>query len=68
MLKDCSISEILELLSGHIPYYIDTFEVTNDFDIEWPHLHSFYSLVWFTAGEGFYVVDFRNGTPIRMTH
>lgn len=58
MLKDYSISQILELPFRYIAYYIGTFEDTEDPDIEWPHRHSFYSLVWFTAGEGFYVVDF----------
>lgn len=58
MLKDYSISQTIEQPSEHIPYYIGTFEDTEDPDIEWPHRHSFYSLVWFTAGEGFYVVDF----------
>lgn len=62
MLKGYSIFQILELPSKYIPYYIGTFEDTEDPDIEWPHRHSFYSLVWFTAGEGFYVVDFKEYT------
>ena len=32
--------------------------MTEDPYIEWPHRHSFYSLVWFTSGTGIYVVDF----------
>lgn len=59
MLKEYTISEILELPLNLVPYYIGTFEGTDDPDIEWPHRHAFYSVVWFTGGEGFYVVDFQ---------
>lgn len=58
MLKQYSIADILSQPPHHIPYYIETFEGTEDPDIEWPHRHAYYSLVWFTAGTGFYVVDF----------
>ncbi|WP_121965757.1 AraC family transcriptional regulator [Myroides sp. N17-2] len=58
MLKEYSISDILGLPSQHVPYYVGTFEGTEDPDIEWPHRHSFFSLVWFTKGSGFYVIDF----------
>jgi len=59
MINEYSINEILELPNKNIPYYIGTFEGTDDPDIEWPHRHAFYSLVWFTEGTGFYVVDFQ---------
>ncbi|MCC8154773.1 MAG: AraC family ligand binding domain-containing protein [Tannerellaceae bacterium] len=58
MLKGYSIADILALPSEYIPYYAGTFEGTEDPDIEWPHRHSFFSLVWFTEGTGWYVVDF----------
>lgn len=58
MLQEYSISEILSS-SDYIPYFVGTFEDTQDPDIEWAHRHSFYSLVWFTAGSGFYVIDFQ---------
>lgn len=57
MLKEYSVSEILDLPSQHIPYFVGTFEDTEDADVEWPHRHDFYSLVWFTQGSGFYVID-----------
>lgn len=57
MLKEYSVSDILDLPSQHIPYYVGTFEGTKDTDVEWPHRHNFYSLVWFTEGTGFYVID-----------
>lgn len=57
MLKEYSISDILALPSQHIPYYAGTFEGTEDPEIEWPHRHSYFSLVWFTEGTGCYVVD-----------
>lgn len=59
MINEYSINEILELPNKNIPYYVGTFEGTDDPDIEWPHRHAFYSLVWFTEGNGFYVVDFQ---------
>lgn len=57
-MKEYSISNILALPSQYIPYYTETFEGTEDPEIEWPHRHSFFSLVWFTEGIGFYVIDF----------
>lgn len=57
MLKEYSISHLLNLPNQHIPYYAGTFEGTEDPDLEWPHRHSFYSIVWFTGGSGFYVID-----------
>lgn len=59
MLKEYTIADILQSQQNNIPYYIGTFEGTDDPDIEWPHRHAFYSLVWFTEGTGFYVVDFQ---------
>lgn len=59
MIKEYSISDILNLPSQHIPYYAGSFEGTEDPEIEWPHRHSFFSLVWFTQGTGFYVIDFQ---------
>jgi len=59
MLKEYTISDILEDPLKYIPYYTGTFEGTDDPDIEWPHRHAFYSIVWFTQGSGFYVVDFQ---------
>ena len=58
MLKEYSISDLLALPSHHIPYYVGTFEGTEDPEVEWPHRHSFFSLVWFTEGTGSYVIDF----------
>ena len=58
MLQEYSISEILSSLN-EMSYFVGTFEDTQDPDIEWAHRHSFYSLVWFTAGSGFYVIDFQ---------
>jgi len=58
MLKEYAIADILALPSQYIPYYVGVFEETEDPEIEWPHRHSFFSLVWFTEGSGFYVIDF----------
>lgn len=58
MLKKYSISDILDLPTQHIPYFVGTFEGTDDPEAEWPHRHSFFSIVWFTKGSGSYVIDF----------
>ena len=58
MIRQYAINDVLDLPSQYLPYFVGTFEGTEDPDIEWPHRHSFYSLVWFTEGTGFYVVDF----------
>jgi len=57
MLKEYSISDILELSPRYIPYHADTFEGMEDPAAEWPHRHTFYSVVWFTKGTGMYVID-----------
>lgn len=59
MLQKYSISEILSISKDFIPHFSGTFEGTDDGDVEWPHRHSFYSLVWFTEGTGLYVIDFQ---------
>lgn len=59
MLKAYSIHDLLSLPSQYIPYYAGTFEDTEDIEAEWPHRHTFYSMVWFTQGSGFYVIDFQ---------
>ncbi len=58
-MKVYSISDILPHLNPSIGYYIGVFEDTPDPILEWPHRHDFYSLVWFTKGEGFNVIDFK---------
>lgn len=40
-------------------YYIGTFEGTKNPDVDWPHRHDFYSLVWFTESSGINVIDFK---------
>lgn len=39
-------------------FYIGTFEGTEDPQVEWPHRHDFYSIVWFTKSTGINVIDF----------
>lgn len=39
-------------------YYIGTFEGTENPDVQWPHRHDFYSIVWFTDSRGINVIDF----------
>lgn len=59
MIKEYSIHDILINEEGDKPYYFGTFEGTEDPDIEWPHRHDYYSIIYFTAGEGLNVIDFK---------
>jgi transcriptional regulator len=39
--------------------FVGIFEQTPDpEEIEWAHRHTYYSIVWFTSGKGFNVIDF----------
>ncbi|WP_282088932.1 helix-turn-helix domain-containing protein [Aquimarina algiphila] len=58
MLKEYSISEIIISNSQKEPYYIGTFEDTEAKDVDWPHRHNFFSIVWFTDSTGINVIDF----------
>ncbi|WP_317133542.1 AraC family transcriptional regulator [Aquimarina algicola] len=58
LLKEYSISDIIVSNPKEKFFYIGTFEGTEDPDIEWPHRHDFYSLVWFTKSVGINVIDF----------
>lgn len=59
MLKEYTIADILQSSQQAMPYFVGRFEGTDDPEIDWPHRHAFYSMVWFTEGSGFYVVDFQ---------
>ncbi len=56
--KIYSIEDIIPTLKETTEYFIGIFEDSEDPEIEWPHRHSFYSMVWFTQGNGFNVIDF----------
>lgn len=57
-MKVYSIKDIVPDAKQGIQYYAAVFEDTPDPEIEWPHRHAFYSLVWFTKGSGINVIDF----------
>ncbi|WP_028298040.1 AraC family transcriptional regulator [Olivibacter sitiensis] len=57
-MKIYQINDIIPSLVKPKEYYVGVFEDTPDPDIEWPHRHGFYSLVWFTQGNGINVIDF----------
>jgi len=57
-MKVYQITDILPELTKPTEYYVGVFEDTPDPEIEWPHRHAFYSLVWFTKGNGINVIDF----------
>jgi AraC-like DNA-binding protein len=57
-MKEYSINDIIQRQESFQGYFAGTFEDTEDPNIEWPHRHSFYSIVWFTKGTGMNVIDF----------
>ncbi|MDV7695518.1 AraC family ligand binding domain-containing protein [Chryseobacterium soli] len=57
-MKTYQINDIITNLAEPAAYYVGVFEDTPDPDIEWPHKHSFYSVIWFTQGSGINVIDF----------
>ncbi|WP_312923194.1 helix-turn-helix domain-containing protein [Empedobacter brevis] len=57
-MKVYQITDIIPELTKPTEYYVGVFEDTPDPEIEWPHRHAFYSLVWFTKGKGINVIDF----------
>lgn len=57
-MKSCSIADIIPELKPLVGYHVGVFEDTPDPNVEWPHRHSFFSLVWFTNGSGINVIDF----------
>ncbi|MCR9229119.1 MAG: AraC family transcriptional regulator [Flavobacteriaceae bacterium] len=58
MLKEYSISDIILSNPKEKFFYFGTFEATEDPNVEWPHRHDFYSLVWFIKSTGVNVIDF----------
>jgi AraC-like DNA-binding protein len=58
MITVYSISDIIISGLANDSFYAGTFEDAEDPDINWPHRHDFYSLVWFTSGLGINVIDF----------
>ena len=56
-MKIYKISDILDSIEP-VQHYIGIFEETPDPDIELPHRHNFYSIVWFTQGKLLNVIDF----------
>lgn len=57
-MKIYKTTDIILELKKITEYYVGIFEDTPDPEIEWPHRHAFYSLVWFTQGDGINVIDF----------
>jgi len=58
LLTEYSISEIIISNQKEQPFYVGTFENTENPNVDWPHRHDFYSLVWFTKSSGINVIDF----------
>ena len=57
-MKIYQINDIIPDLTKPTENYVGIFEDTPDPEIEWPHRHTFYSLVLFTQGSGMNVIDF----------
>ena len=58
MLHEYSIPDIFPMLSLEASYYIYSFRKIDISCLVWPHKCDFYSIIWFTEGYGFNVIDF----------
>lgn len=58
MLQEYSISDIFPALSPQAIYHVCSLEKTDQSHLVWPHKRDFYSIIWFTDGHGFNVIDF----------
>lgn len=56
MLKEYTLSNLLSIFPTNIAYYANRLETMKT--PEWPHRRAFYSIIWFTHGEGSQVIDF----------
>ena len=54
-----TIYDILNSEKDTKPYYFGTFEGTEEPEIEWPHRHDYFSIIYFTQGNGINVIDFK---------
>nr|WP_294896017.1 AraC family transcriptional regulator [uncultured Pedobacter sp.] len=57
-MKIYQIDDIIPKLNESIEYYAGVIEDISDPNIEWPHRQGFYSLVWFTQGNGLNIIEF----------
>ena len=57
-MKLYSIHDIVSATPASKGYCVQRFQDAEDPEVEWPHRHSYYSIVWFTQGSGINVVDF----------
>ena len=57
-MKSYHTHEIIPKMKQSLKSFVGIFEATTDPDVEWPHRHKFFSLVWFTHGSGINVIDF----------
>ncbi|MDM1047664.1 AraC family transcriptional regulator [Sphingobacterium hotanense] len=57
-MQSYSLYDIIPHTKQSVGYFVGIFENTPDPNIDWPLRHDFYSLVWFTKGDGINVIDF----------
>lgn len=58
MLNEYTLSDFISAPSIHIAYYANYLEAIEEPEMKWPYRQSFYSIIWFTQGEGLKVIDF----------
>lgn len=58
MLKEYTIKDICPALSMQVLYHVCPLEKIDQLRLYWPHKRNFYSITWFTEGNGQNIIDF----------
>ncbi|WP_027318097.1 AraC family transcriptional regulator [Bacteroides graminisolvens] len=58
MLKEYTIKDICPALSKQVLNYVCPLEKIDQIGLAWPHKRNFYSITWFTEGNGTAIIDF----------
>lgn len=63
MFKTISIADLINQPNKHVDFLVDKFEeMVEPENIEFPHKHNFYSVMWITDGKSKQHIDFKNYT------
>lgn len=68
MFKTISIADLINQFEKQVDFLVDRFEdMVEPENIEFPHKHNFYSIMWITNGKSKQHIDFKNYTVFENT-
>ena len=68
MFKIISIADLINQSEKQVDFLVDRFEEMEEpANIEFPHKHNFYSIMWITNGKSKQYIDFKNYTVFENT-